>query len=146
MGWRDGAGGIEVDGRGHGDTPGMTRTGTTYCWPASKAGQCEDEGVKDGMAHVGRVEGDIRRRISEMPIPGNVRLPLDFKNPFFGPQARQHIVFWRARPGFGEEMVLKDRKGGFKEMAEDVLTLPPLSRNLLSNDDSDFGLKQANIV
>ncbi len=26
----------------------------------SKAGQCKDEDVKDGMAHVGRVEGDIR--------------------------------------------------------------------------------------
>ncbi len=35
-----------------------------YRRPASKAGQCEDEGVTDGMAHVGRVEleGDIRGR------------------------------------------------------------------------------------
>ncbi len=31
-----------------------------YRRPVSKAGHCEDEGVKDGMARVERVEGDIR--------------------------------------------------------------------------------------
>ncbi len=40
-----------------------------YRRPASKAGQCEDEGVKDGMAHVGRVEGDIRGRVPGMVCP-----------------------------------------------------------------------------